>query len=60
MVENNQTPMSAMPEPTQSSDCGCCAPPKSPVMRDAPKIGRNDPCICGNGRKFKTCCGKNS
>ncbi|ETX10187.1 zinc chelation protein SecC [Marinomonas ushuaiensis DSM 15871] len=60
MVESNQTPMSEMPEPTQSSGCGCCAAPKSPVMRDAPKIGRNDPCICGNGRKFKKCCGKNS
>ena len=22
------------------------------------KIGRNDPCICGSGKKFKKCCGK--
>ncbi|MDG1474802.1 MAG: SEC-C metal-binding domain-containing protein [Porticoccaceae bacterium] len=22
------------------------------------KIGRNDPCPCGNGRKFKKCCGQ--
>ena len=24
------------------------------------RLGRNDPCICGNGRKFKKCCGKNA
>ena len=23
-----------------------------------PKIGRNDPCLCGSGRKYKRCCGK--
>jgi len=26
--------------------------------RDVPKVGRNDPCPCGSGRKFKKCCGK--
>ena len=40
------------------TDKGCC-PHKTPIIRDTPKIGRNDPCICGNGRKFKKCCGKN-
>jgi len=24
-----------------------------------PRPGRNDPCPCGSGRKFKQCCGKN-
>lgn len=28
------------------------------VRRDAPKVGRNDPCHCGSGRKFKHCHGK--
>jgi SEC-C motif-containing protein len=28
-----------------------------PVVRDHPKVGRNDPCPCGSGRKFKKCCG---
>ena len=41
------------------TDTSCC-PPKSPVTRDAPKVGRNDPCICGNGRKYKKCCGKSA
>ena len=30
---------------------------KKPVVRDAPKVGRNDPCPCGSGKKFKRCCG---
>ncbi len=29
------------------------------VRRDAPKVGRNDPCPCGSGKKYKACCGKN-
>lgn len=28
-----------------------------PVVRATPKIGRNDPCLCGSGKKFKKCCG---
>lgn len=32
--------------------------PQSPVKRDTPKVGRNDPCPCGSGKKFKQCCGK--
>ena len=28
------------------------------VRRAAPKIGRNDPCPCGSGKKYKKCCGK--
>jgi uncharacterized protein YecA (UPF0149 family) len=27
--------------------------------RGKPKIGRNNPCPCGSGKKFKKCCGKN-
>jgi hypothetical protein len=30
----------------------------APFRRDAPKIGRNDPCLCGSGRKFKHCHGR--
>lgn len=33
-------------------------PAKSvPSVRQGPKIGRNDPCPCGSGKKFKKCCG---
>ena len=27
-----------------------------PYMREAPKVGRNDPCPCGSGKKYKKCC----
>ena len=27
-----------------------------PVKREGPKVGRNDPCPCGSGKKFKKCC----
>ncbi len=28
-------------------------------VRDVPKVGRNEPCPCGSGKKFKKCCGNN-
>lgn len=28
-----------------------------PYVRESPKIGRNEPCSCGSGKKFKKCCG---
>ena len=31
--------------------------PQEPVRREGPKIGRNDPCPCGSGKKYKKCCG---
>jgi preprotein translocase subunit SecA len=31
---------------------------QSPFVRDVPKVGRNDPCPCGSGKKYKQCCGK--
>jgi preprotein translocase subunit SecA len=30
----------------------------APVRRDTPKVGRNEPCPCGSGKKFKNCCGR--
>ncbi len=28
------------------------------IVREGPKVGRNDPCPCGSGKKYKHCCGK--
>ena len=28
------------------------------IVNDEPKVGRNDPCPCGSGKKYKNCCGK--
>ncbi len=32
----------------------------TPIRRDVPKVGRNEPCPCGSGKKYKNCCGKNA
>ena len=29
-----------------------------PIKRELPKVGRNEPCPCGSGKKFKNCCGR--
>lgn len=34
------------------------AAPAKPVGEKKPKIGRNDPCPCGSGKKYKKCCGR--
>ena len=36
---------------------GMIVPKAEPVRRESPKVGRNDPCPCGSGKKFKKCCG---
>ena len=33
---------------------------KVPIVNDGPKVGRNDLCPCGSGKKYKNCCGKNN
>lgn len=47
-------------EPDKAEDVGdlerLLHPQKPTVV--AKKIGRNEPCTCGSGKKFKTCCGK--
>jgi preprotein translocase subunit SecA len=42
------------PDATQ----GKAAAPQAPVTRTGPKVGRNDPCPCGSGQKFKQCHGR--
>ena len=32
--------------------------PQAPYVRTEAKVGRNDPCPCGSGKKYKKCCGK--
>ena len=47
---------SALPEAEQESGQQAEAPQR-PMVRDAPKVGRNDPCPCGSGKKYKQCHG---
>ncbi len=32
--------------------------PRAPSVRSTPRVGRNDPCPCGSGKKYKKCCAK--
>lgn len=32
---------------------------KAKPVKSAGKVGRNDPCPCGSGKKYKNCCGRN-
>ncbi|MCP4606972.1 MAG: preprotein translocase subunit SecA [Proteobacteria bacterium] len=42
----------------ESREAGAGAQTKTKtVKREAPKVGRNDPCPCGSGKKYKKCCG---
>jgi uncharacterized protein YecA (UPF0149 family) len=34
--------------------------PRTPLRRETPKVGRNDPCPCGSGKKYKKCHGANA
>jgi preprotein translocase subunit SecA len=48
--------------PSQGSDIvseAAAAVEKARPVRVGPKVGRNDPCPCGSGKKYKHCCGKN-
>ena len=33
---------------------------KGPQRRESAKVGRNDPCPCGSGKKYKHCCGRDA
>jgi preprotein translocase subunit SecA len=44
------------PEPAENEEGVAVA--QKPVTRRQPKIGRNDPCPCGSGKKYKQCHGK--
>jgi preprotein translocase subunit SecA len=44
----------------EAADPQSAAGPVEPIRNLGQKVGRNDPCPCGSGRKFKNCCGKSS
>jgi preprotein translocase subunit SecA len=51
---------SAVAEPPRPARVGGDDAQVKTVRRDAPKVGRNDPCWCGSGKKFKKCHGLNA
>lgn len=42
----------------QSQDTTEGGQPRSAPLKSGKKVGRNDPCPCGSGKKYKNCCGK--
>ncbi|RKZ25637.1 hypothetical protein DRQ29_06015, partial [bacterium] len=52
------TPLMNLPNKGAKSARTNKAPSKPQPIRKGKKIGRNDPCPCGSGKKYKNCCGK--
>ncbi len=52
LQENSKTPNSDKVKNIETET-------KTPIVNNGPKVGRNDPCPCGSGKKYKNCCGKN-
>jgi preprotein translocase subunit SecA len=48
----------AEPEAEAEDDAAVMAEKEQPFVRDGQKIGRNDPCPCGSGKKYKHCHGR--
>ena len=49
---NNGTNVNAVKNASESKP--------EPIRNSSPKVGRNDPCPCGSGKKYKNCCGRNA
>jgi preprotein translocase subunit SecA len=59
---SDSTPSAVPNGPPQGSDIvseAAAAVEKAKPVRAGPKVGRNDPCPCKSGKKYKHCCGKN-
>jgi hypothetical protein len=69
MSSETKTPETAAPHHAHEDACGCGHDHHphghehhhhhhgiAPYVRASPKVGRNDPCPCGSGKKYKKCC----
>ena len=57
-MSDNEIENSCETEQSCCSSGSCSAPQNGTIKYDDRKFGRNEPCPCGSGRKFKKCCGK--
>jgi uncharacterized protein YecA (UPF0149 family) len=53
-MQQQQAPVGAPPPGMEIPQAQKVA---APIRNIGPKVGRNDPCPCGSGRKYKKCCG---
>jgi preprotein translocase subunit SecA len=56
---NSSRPSDMVSEMTQAVEQAETEKARAKPARSGPKVGRNDPCTCGSGRKYKVCCGRN-
>ena len=56
-TSNGRSATTAVAEDGESTELRLDLPP---VRREVPKVGRNEPCPCGSGKKFKNCCGRSA
>ena len=55
---SDELPLMEIPDDTPSAASTRSTPSApTPLRRDADQVGRNDPCPCGSGKKYKKCCG---
>ncbi len=54
----HQAPIGNVPPEVQAQMAAQAQQVPKTIKRDLPKVGRNDPCSCGSGKKFKKCCGR--
>ncbi|AWM80220.1 preprotein translocase subunit SecA [Gammaproteobacteria bacterium ESL0073] len=60
MVFQHDEAVSSLDEDPEQVAVDELAPPapQQPIRREGDKVGRNDPCPCGSGKKYKHCCGR--
>lgn len=57
--ENSKGFIKSLPSQKSSDKKTLPKTTKEPIVSEGAKVGRNDPCPCGSGKKYKKCCGKN-
>ena len=58
---HEDTPSAAqLEQPERSFSDGSEAGPIQPIRNSGQKVGRNDPCPCGSGKKYKNCCARSA
>ena len=50
--------LQAAPAEAPAAESDDASPPIDPIVNAGPRVGRNDPCPCGSGKKYKHCCGR--
>ena len=57
-IHDDVAPMLKTPGASRMIEDALQSEPSEPHKRTSPKVGRNDPCPCNSGKKYKKCCGK--